>query len=127
VPALLVRVGYTLLRTEDRPPDAERAELQYRPRHRATIEGRYTVRGGLTAAVWLLHVGSQVYYSRREPVEQATLPDYTLVGLRLTQALWHRRADAYLGADNLFDVAYEEEYGAPQATRIVYGGLAVRW
>jgi outer membrane cobalamin receptor len=127
LPALLVRVGYTLLQTEDRSPGAERTELQYRPRHRASLEGRYAVRGGLTAAVSVLHVGGQVYYSRREPVAQAALPAYTLVGLRLAQQLLHGRAEAYVGADNVLNVAYEEEYGSPQATRTVYGGLAARW
>jgi hypothetical protein len=28
--------------------------------------------------------------------------------------------------DNLFAERYEEEYGSPQATRVVYAGLTVR-
>jgi hypothetical protein len=28
--------------------------------------------------------------------------------------------------DNLFDQYYEEEYGAPQATRVVYTGFTLR-
>jgi outer membrane receptor protein involved in Fe transport len=123
---LFARAGYTLLNTEDRSPGATRTDLQYRPRHRATVEGRYTLRG-FSASASMLHVADQRYYTRREPFEQATLPDYTLLGLRMGQRLPGRGVEAFLGIDNLFNVAYEEEYGSPQATRTWYSGLAVRW
>jgi hypothetical protein len=32
----------------------------------------------------------------------------------------------YVGADNLLDERYEEEYGSPAATRVLYGGLSLR-
>jgi outer membrane receptor protein involved in Fe transport len=127
LPRLLLRAGYSLLATDDRSPDSPRDELQYRPRHQATLEARYAVGAGLTTGVAVRHVAGQVYYSRQEPIVQADLPDYTLLGLRLGYLLPGYRAQAYLGADNLFNVAFEEEYGAPQATRIVYGGVAIRW
>jgi outer membrane receptor protein involved in Fe transport len=124
---LLLRVGASVLGTEDQSPGAEREELQYRPHHRLTFEGRYALGSGLATSVSVLHVGRQVYYSRREPVQQATLPPYTLVGARLTHGLFAGRVEGYVGAENLLNDAYEEEYGAPQATRMVYAGLSARW
>jgi outer membrane receptor protein involved in Fe transport len=124
---LEVRGGYAFLDTEDRSPGAAREALQYRPRHRLSATGIWSFSFGLQAAVTLLRVADQVYYSRREPVESRELPDYTLTGLRLRQRLPVAGVSLYLGAHNLFDVAYEEQYGSPMATRVLYAGARVRW
>jgi vitamin B12 transporter len=126
LPGLLMRTGYTFMETEDRSPGAEREALQYRPRHRVTVEGSARVPLGVTATVSVLHVAGQVYYSRQEPVLQAALTDYTLTGVRLSRSIRNGPLEVYAGADNLFDVAYEEQYGFPQATRVLYGGISVR-
>jgi vitamin B12 transporter len=123
---LLVRGSYTGLATEDRSPGAAREALQYRPRHRLAMEGTGRMPHGVTASLSVLHVAGQVYYSRQEPVEQAGLPDYTVTGLRLTRPFRNGPVDVYLGVDNVFNVAYEEQYGFPQATRVVYGGIRLR-
>ena len=34
---------------------------------------------------------------------------------------------ASLGVDNLFDAAYEQEYGYPRVGRTVYGGVEIHW
>lgn len=127
IEALRLETTYTYLDTEDRSPGASREELQYRPKHRATFVGRFAPRVGPSATLSVLHVAGQVYYSRREPIERAELPAYTVVSARLSQRLFGGRAEVFAGADNLFDVAYEEEYGSPQATRVLYAGLTVRW
>jgi vitamin B12 transporter len=121
-----VRTGYTYMETEDRSPGAAREALQYRPRHRMSVQGSTRVPLGVTVSVSVLHVAGQVFYSRREPVEQAPLPDYTLTGLRLTRQVGKGPLEFFAGVDNLFDVAYEEQYGFPQATRVLYGGMSVR-
>jgi outer membrane receptor protein involved in Fe transport len=122
----LMRGGYTYLDAEDRSPGSARSQLQYRPRHRASIEGRYEFSFGLSASVSALRVTDQVYYSRREPITSRQLPDYTLARARLQQSLAGGIASLYAGVDNLFDVRYEEEYGSPQATRVMYAGLTIR-
>lgn len=127
VRGLLLRASYSHLDAEDRSPGATRQELQHRPRHRTTALGRYTFDSGLSAAVTLFSVADQVHYSRREPVERARLPDYTVVSARIAQRLLDGRAELFIGADNLLDAAYEDPYGSPQATRTLYGGLTLRW
>jgi vitamin B12 transporter len=123
---LFLRGSYTGLATEDRSPGAAREALQYRPRHRLAVEGAARMPHAVTASVSVLHVAGQVYYSRQEPLEQAGLPDYTVTGLRLARPFPSAPVEVYLGVDNLFNVAYEEQYGFPQATRVVYGGIRLR-
>lgn len=124
---LLLRARYTYLDTEDRSPGSAREALQYRPRHRGSVEARYALALGLSASVTVLHVADQVFYSREEPITSAQLPDYTVANARVEQSLFRGAASISVGVDNLFDERYEEEYGSPQATRVVYGGLSVRW
>ena len=124
--AFLLRGRYTYLDTEDRSPGSARDQLQYRPRHRASIEGRCIFPFGLSASVSVLRVLDQVYYSRQEPITIGRLPDYTLANVRLQRSLPRSTASIYVGVDNLFDERYEEEYGSPQATRVIYTGLTLR-
>jgi outer membrane cobalamin receptor len=126
VPALLLRARYTYLDSEDRSPGSPRDELQYRPRHRGTLEGRYAFPFGLAAALAVTRVANQVFYSRQEPIVRRRLPDYTLANARVEQRLLGGATSVYLGVDNLLDERYEEEYGSPQATRVVYGGISIR-
>lgn len=124
--SMVLRGRYTHLDTEDRSPGSDRGQLQYRPRHRASIEGRYGFAFGLSASVSVMRVSDQVYYARQEPITSRRLPDYTLAGARLQQTFAGGLASLYAGADNLFDERYEEEYGSPQATRVIYAGLTIR-
>jgi vitamin B12 transporter len=122
---LMARVGYTYMYTKDRSPDTEKTELQNRPRHMVTFEGKYSFNFGLSAYMNILYVADQVIYSRTTPLERKGLNDYTLVGLKIDQALLKNRLNLYIGVDNLFDVDYETAYGFPQAGRFIYGGLTV--
>lgn len=122
-PLLLARARYTWLDAEDRSPGREGTTLQYRPRHLLAAELRYHARWGLAASGTLRYVADQVYETRREPLIQADLPDFALVGLRLEQRLGRGPVAVYAGVDNLFDQAYEESYGFPQAGRVAYVGL----
>ncbi|MEW6571583.1 MAG: TonB-dependent receptor [Nitrospirota bacterium] len=122
---LLLRAGYTYVHTKDESPNTERDELQYRPKHTVTFESKYSSNFGLSAYMNVSHVADQVFYSRTTPVEKKKLNDYTLVNLKLDQALLKGRLNLYLGADNVFDEDYEESYGFPQAGRFIYGGVTV--
>jgi vitamin B12 transporter len=122
---LMVRAGYTYLYTKDKSPDTEKTELQYRPRHKVTFEGKYSFNFGFSAYMNVLYVADQVFYSKDTPLERKKLNDYTLVNLKLEQSLLKYRLLFYLGADNIFDVDYEESYGLPQAGRFIYGGVTV--
>jgi vitamin B12 transporter len=124
---LSLRGSYSFLDARDYSPGAARGQLQYRPRHRIVAEGEYRFVFGARLAASYLRVADQFYYSRQAPVEKARLPAYTLVNARISQPVLADRADLYVGADNLLDVAYEDEYGSPQATRVVYGGVSIRW
>ena len=122
---LLLRAGYTYTHTKDESPNTDRDELQYRPEHIATFEGKYSFNFGLSAYMNVRYVADQVFYSRTTPVEKKSLDDYTLVGVKLDQALLKGRLNLYLGADNIFDEDYEQSYGFPQAGRFIYGGIQV--
>ncbi len=121
---LLLRAGYTYLDTKDKSPNTERDELQYRPRHTLTFEGKYTFPFGLSPYANIIYVADQVFYSRTSPLEKRSLNDYVLVNLKLDQALLKGKANLYIGVDNLFDVDYEQSYGFPQAGRFIYGGVS---
>jgi outer membrane cobalamin receptor len=122
---LLARVGYTYLYTKDRSPDTERTELQYRPRHKVTLEGKYSFNFGFSAYMNIMYIADQCFYSRTTPLERRDLNDYALVGLKLDQMLLKNRLNLYVGVDNLFDADYETSYGFPQAGRFIYGGVQV--
>ena len=121
-----VRVGYTYMDSEDRSSGAQRDEMQYRPEHKATLEGRYTWNFGLSAYASFMYVANQYYYSRTTtPLLKRKLNNYSLVDAKLEQSIINDRLYAYVGANNLLDKDYEESYCFPQAGRLVYGGLKV--
>jgi len=122
---LLLRAGYTYLDTEDRSPDTEKDELQYRPRHKLTFESKYYFPFRLSPYMNIIYVADQVFYSKKPPFQKKTLNDYSLVNLKLDQALLKNKVNLYVGVDNLFDVDYETSYGFPQAGRFIYGGVTV--
>jgi outer membrane cobalamin receptor len=120
-----LRAGYTYLDTEDKSQDTERDELQYRPKHTVTLEGKYTFPFGFSPYANIIYVADQVFYSRETPLQKRSLNDFVLVNLKFDQMLFKGKADLYVGVDNLFDVDYETSYGFPQAGRFIYGGIQV--
>jgi vitamin B12 transporter len=84
---VLLRAGYTYMDTQDKSPDTEKDELQYRPEHKLTFETQYVFGFGLSAYASIMYVADQYYYSRNTPLEKAKLNDYTLVDLKLDQRL----------------------------------------
>lgn len=127
VARLSLRTGYSFLDARDRSPGTDRPTLQYRPRHKMTFEARYASSIGLDALLSTMRVAGQVYYSRTTPAQQADLPSYTLVNLRVAQRLPGSTTRLYVGADNLLNEAYQQEYGYPQASRRWYAGAFLEW
>jgi outer membrane cobalamin receptor len=124
---LLLRLGYTFMDTKDKSPNSGKDELQYRPRNKLTLEGKYTFHFGFSAYANVIYTADQVYYSRSEPFEKADLDNYAIVNLKFDQALFNGLLDVYVGADNLFDKNYEQSYGYPAPGRMIYGGVAVNF
>jgi vitamin B12 transporter len=122
---LFLRTGYSFLNTEDRSPGTEKDELQYRPRHKLTFEGKYDFSWGFSVYANVIYVADQVFYSKKAPLLKKSLNDYTVANIKLVQALLDGRINIYLGIDNLFDENYEQSYGLPQPGRFVYGGVTV--
>ena len=124
---LSLRAGYSFMDTEDRSSGSAREALQYRPRHKLTLESRYAFTSGTDVGFSLMRVAGQVLYSRTGPVQQAELPDYTLAALRVRQRIPGTSASLHAGAENLFDEHYEDEYGYPQPSRQLYIGATIGW
>ncbi|HET7598643.1 MAG TPA: TonB-dependent receptor, partial [Gemmatimonadales bacterium] len=119
----LARAGYSYLDSEDRSPGREGLPLEYRPRHKLTLEGRYAAAFGLETAASLRYEANQVAQSRIGPLRQIRLPDFAVVSGRASQWLPGRRIGLYVGVENLFAAAYEDAYGFPQAGRVLYAGV----
>ena len=124
---VLLRLGYTFMDTEDKSPNSPKDELQYRPKHKLTLEGKYTFHFGFSAYANVIYNADQYYYERSEPFTKAKLDNYAIVNLKFDQALLNGLLDVYVGADNLFDKNYEQSYGFPAAGRMIYGGVAVNF
>ena len=125
VERLLLRMGYTFLDSEDKSPNSPKDELQYRPRHKLTFEGKYTCSFGFSTYLNVIYYADQYYYARSEPFTKQKLDNFAVVNLKFDQTLFNNFLDVYVGADNLFDKYYEESYGFPGAGRVIYGGVAV--
>lgn len=120
-------LGYSYLDSKDKSPGAQIDELEHRPKHKVTLQGRYIWRFGLSAYASFSHITGQYHYSSDDPVLKRELNDYSLVDLKLEQTLMQGRLSAYVGADNLLDENYEESYGFPQAGRMIYAGVKVMY
>ena len=127
IESLMLRLGYTFMDTKDKSPGSQKEELQYRPRHKLTLEGKYTFYFGFSAYANIIYNADQVYYSRSEPLQKRDLDNFAVVNVKFDQTLFNGLLDLYVGADNLFDKYYEESYGFPAAGRTIYGGLAVHF
>ncbi len=124
---LLLRGGYTLMYTEDRSSQWDRDELQYRPQHKFSLEGKYSFENGFGIYMNVMFVANQYYYSETTPPLKRELNDYALVSVKIDKSLFNDRLNLYVGADNLLDKDYEESYALPQAGRTIYGGAEIRF
>ena len=123
---LRLRASYTYLDSEDKSEGSERDQLQYRPGDKIALEADYRFSWGTSVYASVLYVSDQYFYDKNQ-VEKRRLPDYTVVDLKLSQALFQDAWNVYIGANNLLDENYEQSYGFPQAGRTVYGGIRCRF
>jgi len=123
---LVLRASYSYLHNKNRSDGVSVDELQYRPRDKVTLEGRYIFPFGLTVDASLLYVGHQ-YVLDKTGNEKKRLNDYTVVSSKISQDLFAKRLNVYVGASNLFDEDYEQSYGLPQAGRTLYAGADYRF
>ncbi len=63
-----VRLGYTYLDSEDRSSGTQVDELEYRPEHKFTLDGRYAWNFGLSAYASVMYLADQYHYSDSDPV-----------------------------------------------------------
>lgn len=127
VKGLWLSAGYTFLDSKDESAGTEKDELQYRPRHKFTVQGKYTLPFGLSLYAGVQYLADQVYYSKKSPLVKADLGDFALVDVKISQSLWNDRFSIYLGADNILDKDYEESYGYPAQGRFVYVGASAKF
>ena len=125
---LLLRASYTYLDSKDKSR-AGRDQLQYTPKNRVTLEGKYDFACGFTPYASFVYVGNQKFYTKNNvtPVQQMALRDYVITNIKLSQRLFKDTLTGYVGIDNLFDRNYETSYGFPQAGRYIYGGVEYRF
>ena len=120
---LRVHLAYTRLLSQNLTAGAASGDLQYRPRNKASLSAGYGFGNGISGQLSLLWIGKQAYFSRTLPQQEAQLPAYTLVNLKLDKRIPGTHSSLYIGADNLLDKEYETSYGFPQAGRFVYAGI----
>ncbi|MFH0731031.1 MAG: TonB-dependent receptor [Pseudomonadota bacterium] len=122
---LLLRAGYTFMDSEDQSSGSTKDELQYRPEHKLTLEGKYDFFHGFSAYMSILHESNQVTYSRTTPYVQYEMNDFTILDARFEKVLLSGKMGVFVGAGNLLDEDYEESYGIPCEGRTFYGGIRV--
>jgi outer membrane cobalamin receptor len=126
VKSLAVHAAYSLLDSQDLSGTGGVAGLQYRPRHRTTLDTRWAVRPRVSARAMFQYVADQVYYSRGTPAIQAHADNYLLADVSATGAL-SNRFDVTMSVANLFDRLYEQAYGYPREGRAVRLTLGARF
>jgi vitamin B12 transporter len=125
----MVRIGYSFLDATDESAGSSVDELQYRPRHKITIEGSYSFDFGLTAQASFMRLMDQYIYGTDENdnLIKGKLEDFSIVDVKFEQNLIKEMWFVYAGVDNLLDEDYEQSYGFPQAGRTAYIGMRVKF
>jgi vitamin B12 transporter len=125
----MVRIGYSFLDATDESAGSSVDELQYRPRHKITIEGSYSFDFGLTAQASFMRLMDQYIYGTDENdnLIKGKLEDFSIVDVKFEQNLFKEMWFVYAGVDNLLDEDYEQSYGFPQAGRTAYIGMRVKF
>ena len=127
IKSLVMRAAYSYLYSDDRSDNAEREELQHRPKNKYYLEGAYTFDFGMIIHADILHIADQYYYADgTSPLLKRKLNDYTVVSMKISKSLFENKMDVYVRGENLFDEDYEQSYDMPQAGRTIYGGFNIR-
>jgi vitamin B12 transporter len=121
----LFRLGYSYLDATDESEGSLVDELEYRPKHKISLAANYTFDFGLTAYASYMYLKDQYIYDTN--YVQGKLDNFSIVDIKLEQNLLKNMWFVYAGVDNLLDENYEESYGFPQAGRIAYLGMKVKF
>lgn len=122
-----VRAGLGLLRARDDSSDAASSTLQYRPKHKFSVDADYRISNRWTLSGNMVHIGEQEYFAGGGSSYHRTLDSYELVAAKLSYQLPADSGQLYVGIDNLFDEDYQTSYGFPQAGRFLYTGVNLNW
>jgi outer membrane cobalamin receptor len=112
-----LRASYSLLDSQDLSGGDGAAGLQYRPRHRVTLDSRWALHRRASARMAVQYVADQVYFSRGTPAVRAQAGNYVLTDVSATAMV--KRLEVTLRAANVFDQLYEQSYGLPREGRSV--------
>lgn len=125
--ALALGAGLGLLHARDESSDRDSETLQYRPRHKFTMNAEYRFLGNWVLSGDYQRVGGQAYFNKNDASDYRNLDSFDLVSAQMRYLLPRDTGSVYIGAKNLLDEDYETSYGFPQAGRFAYMGLHLNW
>ena len=114
-PQLDLRGAYSFLDSES-VTSSEARPLQTRPRHRGSVEWRWTPIAGSVVRGAAYGSGMQLYDSRGSNPVQLDADGYALVDVGFSQTL-ARRFQVAFDVTNLFDHLYDQSYALPREGR----------
>ena len=122
---LTLNAGLGFLDAEDRSNDRSSDFLQYRPSHKETLQAVYTPTAQWRISSDITRIGSQHYFSRVDSAIHRELSSFELVNAKVNYTLpnLNKKADIYVGIENLLDEEYETSYGFTQPGRFIYTGV----
>jgi len=123
VPQLFLRGSYSFLDSENVRASGT-IPLQTRPRHRGSVEWRWTPVAASAVRGAVYRTGTQLYDSRGSNPVQREVSDYTLLDVGFTQTL-ARRFQVAFDVNNLFDRLYDQSYALPREGRTAVVTLRV--
>ncbi len=123
-PLFELETNYTYLNSKNNS-DSTTDKLEYRPEHtfNITVSKAYAI--GLS---WQIETSftSKQYGIDLDTRLWKTLPDYTIINLRVSQHIF-KKFNAFARVNNLTDKYYETEYGFPQAGRNFTIGVEINF
>ncbi len=127
---LTFKLGYTYNHARDTSPGRVTDHLTYVPENKVDALIRYIVPDLKTeinlTGVYVDSTYSQLPTPQSPDLETLETDDYFLMNVRITQPVV-KYFEAYVAADNIFDLDYEPEYGFPGWGRTIYFGLTAKY
>lgn len=121
LPSLALRADYTYTQAED---DIAHAQLERRPKHKASLNGTWQVTEKASLSATLVYVGSWTDSNRDGSATGLTAPGYTVANVAGSYDLGHGLT-AFARIDNLLDRRYQDPTGFLRPGIGIYGGLRV--
>jgi vitamin B12 transporter len=125
--ALSLGAAVGLLHARDESSDRDSSTLQYRPRHKVSLNADYRFLNDWRISAQYQRIGGQAYFNRNDSSDDRNLDSFDLLSAKVSYMLPRKMGSLYVGADNLLDDEYETSYGFPQAGRFLYTGVQLDW